>query len=196
MKTITAYFFILILMGSISCFAKERIVYGNYEVDLPEKELTLIEAYNLGLELGGKFDKKAILLFMNSVDDENLSGCNGKKGNWQGVFALPTVKRHMVFVIENGKLKSRRIIGSSDELTIPHLEIKIDSNQIIKIAVEKYHLQPSPKDDPFSHGYHFRLMRDENHIFLGVDGKINGLNAELLFNPKTGEYLGHTKENK
>lgn len=39
-------------------------------------------------------------------------------------------------------------------------------------------------------------MRDENYIFLGVDGKINGLNAEVLFNPKTGEYLGLTKENK
>ncbi|MFP9126600.1 hypothetical protein [Niallia sp. BSM11] len=196
MKTILACFFILILMGSISCFAKETIDYGNYEVDLPEKELTLKEAYNLGLELGKKFDKEAILLFMNSVDDETLSGYNGKKGNWQGVFALPSVKRQMVFVIEKGKHKSHRIIGNSDELTIPHLEINIDSSQIIKNAVEKYHLQPSPKDAPFSHGYHFRLMRDENYIFLGVDGKINGLNAEVLFNPKTGEYLGLTKENK
>lgn len=181
-------------------YAPEKIENGNYEVDsffsLPEKELTLLEAYNLGLEQGKEFDKETTLVFMNSVDDEIVSGKNGKKGDWQGVFALPTVKHRMLFLIEKGKLKRYRIIDSSDELTIPQSEIKIDSSQIIKIAVEKFNLQPSPTEDPFSHGYHFRLMRDEKHIFLGVDGKINGQSAEVFFNPKNGEYLGSTNENK
>lgn len=219
-KTILACFFILILMGSILAFANfstltratignfltisyapEKKENGNYEVDsffsLPEKELTLLEAFNLGLEQGKKFDKETILVFMNSVDDETVSGRNGKKGDWQGVFALPTVKHRMIFAIEKGKLKSYSIIDSSDELTIPQSEIKIDSSQIVKIAVEKFNLQPSPIEDPFSHGYHYRLIRDEQNIFLGVDGKINGESAEIFFNPKNGEYLGsiNTKEN-
>lgn len=105
MKTILACFFILILMGSISCFAKETIDYGNYEVDLPEKELTLKEAYNLGLELGKKFDKEAILLFMNSVDDENLSGYNGKKGNWQGVFAYHQLNARWYLLLKKANIK-------------------------------------------------------------------------------------------
>lgn len=181
-------------------YAKEKIENGKYEVDsffsLPEKELTLLEAYSLGLEQGKEFDKETILVFLNSVDDETVSGQNGKKGDWQGVFALPSVKHQMIIGIQKGKLKSYIISDSSDELTIPQSEIKIDSSQIIKIAVEKFNLQPSPTEDPFSRGYHFRLIRDEKHIFLGVDGKINGQSAEVFFNPKNGEYLGSTKEIK
>ena len=109
---------------------------------------------------------------------------------------MPSVKRQMIVGIEKDKLKSYNISDNSEELTISQSEIKIDSSQIIKIAVKKFNLQPSPTGDPFSHGYHFRLVRDEKHIFLGVDGKINGQSAEIFFNPKNGEYLGTTKENK
>ena len=99
MKTISACFFILILVGSISAFTNlpiqvtkgnfyslsyvKKIENWKYEVDsffsLPEKELTLVEAYNLFLEQGKEIDKETVLVFMNSVDDELVSGQNGKK---------------------------------------------------------------------------------------------------------------------
>lgn len=175
-------------------YAEENIENGEYEVksfySLPDKEITFLEAYNLGLKQGQKYDKKTVLVFFNSVDDGNISGGNGKKSDWQGVFSLPTVKHHMVIVIEKGKLKNYRIIDSSDELTIPNSELKIDSDQIIKTAIKEFNLQPSPKEDPFSHGYHFRLVRDKENIFFGVDGRINNQNAEIFFDTKTGKYLG------
>ncbi|MGG0657445.1 hypothetical protein [Rummeliibacillus pycnus] len=178
-------------MTSVS-YTSEKVENGLYDVksfnSLPEKEISLIEAYNLGLSQGKKFDKKAILLFFNSVDDGIISGRNGKKMNWQGAFSLPTVNHNMVVIIEKGKLKRYRIIDSSEEFTIPDSEIKIDSTNIVNSAIEKFKLLP--RDDSFSHGYHFRLVRDEKYIFLGVDGKINNQNAEIFYNPKNGEYLG------
>lgn len=171
-----------------------KIENGLYEVEsfnsLPEREITFLEAYNLGLKKGQEFDKETILIFFNSVDDKKVSGQNGKKGDWQGVFALPTVKHNMVIVIEKGKLKNYRIINGSDDFTIPNSKIKVDSDQIVKTALEKFNLKPSPMEDSFSHGYHFSLIRDEKNIFFGVDGKIDGQSAEIYFNPKNGEYLG------
>lgn len=157
---------------------EKQIENKSYKVEsfnsLPNKEITFLEAYKLGLEQAKEYDENVELIFLNSVDDKKVSGQNGKKGNWQGVLALPSINRHMVYVVEKGKLKNYRIIDSSDELSIKDSEIKTDSSQIVKSAIKQFNLQPSPKDHSFSHGYHFRIIRDEKHIFLAVDGQVNG----------------------
>lgn len=212
-QTLLIYFFLFILVSSGVWFLqssnilqicqatnndkkeiKNNVYYIKSFNSLPNKEITFLEAYQLGFNKAKEFDKNAELMFLNSVDDGLVSGENGKKANWQGVFALPYIKRQIVFVIEKGKLKEYEITDSSDELTIIDEEIKTDSSQIIKSAIKQFNLLPSPKDHPFSHGYHFRIIRDEKNVFFAVDGQVSGKGVEIYFNPKTGEYMGRTEE--
>ncbi|MCD7035250.1 hypothetical protein LRR81_13465 [Metabacillus sp. GX 13764] len=132
-------------------------------------------------------------MFLNSVDDGQVSGQDGKKANWQGVFSLTKKRSQLVFVIEKGRLIKYKLTGASDELTIKDEWIKTDSTKIIKLAILNFGLQPSPKTHPFSHGYHYRIIRDQKNIFLAVNGLIEGKEAEIYFDPKTGQYMGRTE---
>ncbi|MBS4189819.1 hypothetical protein KHA94_06310 [Bacillus sp. FJAT-49705] len=175
---------------------KNQVYYVKSFNSLPDREITFLEAYQFGFKKAKELDKTAELMFLNSVDDGKVSGQDGKKANWQGVFALPYINRQIVFVIEKGKLKSYEIIDKSDELTIKDKNIKIDSPQIVKAAIKYFNLQPSPRDHPFSHGYHFRILRDEKNIFFAVDGQVDGKAVEIYYHPKTGEYMGRTEAKK
>ncbi|MFC4617888.1 hypothetical protein ACFO4N_03990 [Camelliibacillus cellulosilyticus] len=211
-KTFLILFFLVIVCGAVLIIkpkifhqhSKEFItvnkeVKNDQEInvksftDMPDKEITLLEAFNLCLKIARKYDKKPKLIYLGSVDDKKLSGGDGKKGNWQGVLALPKVNHHMVIVIESGKLKNYRFIDSSDEYFIPISYLKTDSSQIIVKAKKQFNLQPSPKDDPFSHGFHYRIFNDGKHIFFAVDGQINGQAAEIYFSPQNGQYIGRTE---
>ncbi|MGG4268269.1 hypothetical protein [Peribacillus simplex] len=176
---------------------KELEINKTYNINsfksLPEKEITILEAYKLGLHQAKEFEKNPELLFLNSVDDKKISGGNGKRENWQGVFTLPSKNFHMLAVIEGGRLKSYTIISSSTELSIKESEIKIDSNQIVKKAIKQFNLKPDPPKNSFSHGYHFRILRDENHVFLSISGQSNNKNMEIYYNALNGQYLGHSE---
>ncbi|MGE7920704.1 hypothetical protein ACQKM9_17465 [Viridibacillus sp. NPDC093762] len=161
---------------------------------LPDKEITILEAYRIGLGIANKYDKESELIFLNSVDDELASGYDGKKGNWQGIISLLNRDRRLLFVIEKGKLKSYFIIEGTNEQTIKDSYLKIDSSQIVKQASKDFKLEPG-KESQFSSGYHFRIIRDEKNIFLSVDGEIDGKPAEIYYNPKNGKYMGHTSAN-
>ncbi|MED3689819.1 hypothetical protein P4534_13505 [Peribacillus butanolivorans] len=160
---------------------------------LPDKEITLLEAYKLGLKQAKEYEENPELLFLNSVDDKKTSGHDGKQRNWQGVYTLPTKNHHMVVVIEGGRLKNYTIISSSTELSIKESEIKTDSDLIAKKAIKQFKLKPDPKEDPFSHGYHFRLLRDDKNIFLSISGQSNNKNMEIYYNALDGQYLGSSE---
>ncbi|WP_100402568.1 hypothetical protein [Bacillus sp. FJAT-42315] len=160
---------------------------------LPDKEITLLNAYELGFEKAKEYDENPELLFLNSVDDRRVDGTNGKRRDWRGVYALPNRDRHLVVVIEKGKLKNYTIAASSDEYRIKNSDIQIDSNQIVKQAITQFELQPGPKDDPFSTGYHFRIVRDAKNIFISVSGERNGKRVDVYYQAKTGEYLGRVE---
>jgi hypothetical protein len=161
---------------------------------LPNKEITLLEAYRLGEKLANKYSKNSELVTLGSVEDGLATGADGKKGNWQGVFYLPNINRKMLFDIQKGKLKSYTLFDNLPEPVIKKSEIKIDSDRIVRLAQKEFNLKPGEKSDPFSRGYHFRLIRDEKNTFLGVSGKIGSKNAEIFYNPFNGKYYGRTQE--
>ncbi|PEE42556.1 hypothetical protein COL91_25960 [Bacillus pseudomycoides] len=51
----------------------------------------------------------------------------------------------------------------------------------------------SPGQNVFSKGYHFRLFKDDNNIFLSVIGNKDHKEAEIFFDGVTGNYLGRTE---
>lgn len=184
---------------------KDNVIYADQELRnnqvfnvksfkvLPDKEITLIEAYKIGFNEVKKYDKEPQLLFLNSVDDERADGENGKRRNWQGVFALPNRNHDMVFVIEKGKLKKYTIIAASTEYRIKDSDIQLDSDQALKKAIKQFKLKINPKEDVFRHGYHFRLLRDAKNIFLSVRGRSNGNYLEIYYDARNGKYLGRTE---
>ncbi|WP_338749356.1 hypothetical protein [Bacillus sp. FJAT-52991] len=163
---------------------------------LPDKKITLLEAYKLGLQQAKEYDINPELLFLNSVEDGRADGEDGKRRRWVGVYSLPSRDRHMVIVIEKGHLKNYTITSSSDEYTIKDSEIKTDSSQIVKKAIEKFNLQPGPKNDPFSSGYHFRIVRDAKNIFVSVSGERNDKIVDIYYQAKTGKYLGRVESGR
>lgn len=184
MKRFILILFVLSLLFfvKVKLFSSKQLEEKSYEIEsfevLPETEITLLEAYRFGIETAKKYNEESELIMLNSVDDEKVSGNDGKKANWQGIISLPNKDRRVIFVIEKGKLKSYHIIDGSKELTISDSEIKIDSNQIVNQAAEEFGLEP--REDHFSNGYHFRILRDEKNIFIAVDGRIDGMAVEII----------------
>ncbi|MEG0259094.1 MAG: hypothetical protein RR595_08730 [Lysinibacillus sp.] len=170
---------------------------GLYIVDTfdtqSSRKITLLEAYKIGMDLAEKYDNDSKLVFMGSVNDGEMSGADGKKGDWQGYIKLPDKKLGIIFVIEKGKLKSYEVINSDEQLAINAEDIKVDSSQAVKKAISEFKLKPG--NDNFLDGYHYRLIRDEENVFLGIGGQINGKRAEIFINSKTGNYLGGIEEN-
>ena len=166
------------------------------EVIIFENEITLLDAYRIGMKKANEFSKKNELIYLNSVNDGRISGGDGKKGNWQGIISLLDSNQRLLFGIEEGKLNAYEVIESSEELTIKDSELKIDSDQIVNYAIDEFKLKPGSKNDSFSNGYHFRVLRDEKNIFIAVSGQLDGKGGEIYYNPRNGEYMGRTESNK
>ncbi|XKO54432.1 hypothetical protein ACI2WT_16785 [Lysinibacillus fusiformis] len=79
---------------------------------------------------------------MNSVNDGKINGSDGKKGNWQGYITLPNKRLSIIFVIEEGKLKSYDVIDRDEQLPIKNKGIKVDSSEVVKKAISEFKLEP------------------------------------------------------
>ncbi|MGG0643478.1 hypothetical protein ABE021_06010 [Sporosarcina gallistercoris] len=185
----------------IGCIGYNLLVRDKSVMDLcvpsavEKTDITLLDAYFIAMEKAKAFDPRPELIFMNSVNDGEVSGSDGKRGNWQGYISLRETKKSLIFAIKKGKLISYRVGDTAYELTIKPSSIKIDSSLIVKSAIKEFHLEPSPKSDSFSNGFHFRLIRDAENSFISVDGLIDGKQAEIYYNPETGEYMGGVQSN-
>jgi len=159
---------------------------------LPSREITLREAFETSMEQAKEYDKNPQLIYMGSVDDGKVSGKDGKKANWNGMLSLPNAKYRMAIVIENGKLKNYIILDILDDIPFENSEINVDSYEILNLAVKEFEIKPGPVDHPFSRGFHFRLLRDEEQKpFFIIEGQTEfGKSMEIYYNPSNGEYLG------
>lgn len=159
-------------------------------------ETSILEAYQIGIEMATKYDSKAQLIFINSVDDELHSGSNGKKANWNSMYTLPTQEKRILIIIRSGVIEEYKILEKIPPIeVIAKGEIMIDSIQGVGRAIDEYALEPA-NIDGFMHGYHFKLLKDNNITFFTVVGfDKNEVVTEIHYNAKTGEYLGETRNN-
>ncbi|REB05268.1 hypothetical protein DVB69_16075 [Sporosarcina sp. BI001-red] len=198
MKRKLIFVLILIVIGTFG-YKKLAPNKSLLEICFPtiveKTEITLLDAYFISMEKAKEFDSHPELIFMNSVNDGEVSGRDGKRGNWQGVIALVNTHQRLLFVIEKGKLIDYKLLDGTEELTIKPSSINVDSTLIVKSAMKEFHLKPGSKSDSFSNGFHFHLIRDAENIFISVDGLIDGKQAEIFYNPETGEYLGRGQSN-
>jgi hypothetical protein len=153
--------------------------------------ITMFQAYQLGLKEARKIDDVCELIYIGSVDDGKNSGQNGKKENWNMILGLLNQKKRLIVSIEKSKLKKASVIEELNEPTIKNDEIKIDSNTAVEKVIQDFSLLPG--QNVISKGYHFRLFKEDNNIFLSIIGSKNQKEAEIFLDGRTGNYLGRTQ---
>jgi len=102
-------------------------------------------------------------------------------------------KKRLIVSIEKSKLKKASVIEELNEPTIKNEEIKIDSNTAVEKAIQDFALLPG--QNMVAKGYHFRLFKEENNIFLSIIGSKNQKEEEIFLDGVTGNYLGRTQVN-
>ncbi|OVE34475.1 hypothetical protein CCZ20_26390 [Priestia aryabhattai] len=158
---------------------------------LENKVITMVEAYEIGIQKCIKLDENCELIYIGSVDDQKDTGIDGKKGDWQMILALNDKKKKMIVKIERGHVKDTSLLEGVDEPTIKSNEIKIDSSDAIKEVVNKFSLSPGQTN--LYRGYHFRLFKENETLFLSVIGNKKIQDTEIFIDGKTGKYLGRTE---
>lgn len=187
--------FIFVIGFLLLFFSRIELFTDAEETD---KSITLLKAYQLGLEYAREIDRKAELLHINSVDDDKKSGMNGKKENWQMLIVLPNKDKRIGITIENQKVTRTQMLdgASSSYFIIRENEMKFNSVEAVKKAINDFSLEPGGKDNYLFNGYHFKLIKDKDILFLTVVGDKNDNQMEVHFDATTGKYLGRTEHHE
>jgi hypothetical protein len=154
------------LLFVLTFFYKDINKNNSLSTSQDNVELSLKEAINLGLNKARKWNKKAALLSVTSVD-ETMGGTRGNTGRrikWTIFFMAPDSEEHLLIGISNGMVKDvKEIIGPKNVPTIELNDIKFDSPDLVNLAKKKFDLDPG---EDWATGYHFLLSI--------IDGKITG----------------------
>ena len=123
---------------------------------------TLHQAYVIG-EVGAKtWDKSAELTMVISGDNpgdmSRAYGADGRRKIWTLDFASPDKPDHLLINIVDGRI-SNVTKSNTGNRTIDMKLLKIDSTDVVKIALQKFQLKPGIG---FAEGYHFILKADQS----------------------------------
>lgn len=197
--------FLLLLFIVISSSIFVLSHFNNKHTDIPfstkvtknnygkQDGITMFQAYQLGLKEARKKDDACELIYIGSIEDGENSGQNGKKETWNMILGLLNEKKRLIVSIEKSKLKKASVIEGLNESTIKNEKIKIDSNTAVEKAIQDFALLPG--QNVISKGYHFRLFKEDNNIFLSIIGSKNQKEAEVFLDGVTGNYLGRSQVN-
>ncbi|MCA1028882.1 hypothetical protein LCM23_22870 [Cytobacillus kochii] len=186
---------IIIFISASFIFTKDRFFTTNGN-SIEDKKPTLIGTYNIGLEYVRKLDKKAELLHMNSVDDKKPSGENGEKSLWQLLFVLPTKDQRIGLMIREGEVEEEPVILDGAETgyqIIKKEEINLNTDEAVSRAINDFSLNPGGEENFLFKGYHFKLIKDNNVLFLTVVGEKDGEQLEVHFDATEMKYTGRTE---
>lgn len=161
------------------------------------KDITMKEAYEIGMKYGRNIDRMAKLIRLNSVDDGKISGDNGKKKVWQLLIDLPQKDKRVGLNIVNGNINDTIYLNGKSRSTdfINEEDFKYDSDSAVILAIKNFKLEPGDRNNYIFKGYHFKLIKENNFTFLTVVGNKGNEREEIHMNARTGEYLGRTQFN-
>lgn len=154
------------------------------------KELTLRQAIELAEKDALKWNPKAKISFVGSVDnpetEKETDGSNGKRRYWNFEFMDPKTEKHMGLTIHDGKIINKRYTQESGNIfNIPNNSF--DSTNALKIAKSQFNLKPGKG---WAGGYHFEINNLDNNTVLTVVGRDNNGNfAKVYFNIDTGKVV-------
>ncbi|MFJ7730772.1 hypothetical protein ACIQXF_02640 [Lysinibacillus sp. NPDC097231] len=154
-----------------------------------DREITLKEAINIGLQRAKEWNVNATLSRVNSVD-ETMGGSRGETGrrfNWFMIFVVPGTDDYVLIGISEKKITVFRPGKQTPDRTIPYNEIKLDSSDVLQLAKDKYGLNLG-KD--WATGFHFTLDSIDGLPILTVFGNDQDNRfTRISFNAKNGDVV-------
>jgi hypothetical protein len=184
----------MIFLLLISC-----IIETNEVIASTNQGVTLLQAYQIGLEEARKWDSQANLTLITSVGDTGSTppstlGNDGRREVWNLLFGNGQKNETMIINIKNGKIAIKRIVKDNIQNfeIIPQSELILDSTNMVKIAI-KYDVRPG---EGWAKGYHFIVSKDHRALFFGVVGQNKYGNITRLYMDKTGKILGSVTKNE
>jgi hypothetical protein len=162
-------------------------------------ELSLKQAIELAYPSALKWNKNAQLFQAINIDLDKPGksiGSNGKRKYWNVRFVLPGTNRSFLVTIHKGKIDKTNAFGGTDADPYPKQEviglseIKYDSPQLLKKALEKGDIHPG-KD--WAKGYNFMLTKEPKirapvMLVIGWNSEHKKMVA-IRFNATNGEYI-------
>jgi hypothetical protein len=116
-------------------------------------------------------------------------GETGKRYKWFLNFIVPGTDDYLLLGISKGKITVfEQLKQLGQEQTIAYSDIKFDSSDLVRIAKDKYGLNPG-KD--WATGYHFTLRKIENTPTISVLGTDKDkLFTRITFDAKNSKITG------
>lgn len=193
MKNVSKRIFAIIIsaLSIIFLVVSFFILQGNKSPDT--KPLTLKEAYELSLKEAAKWNSKAALCFMTSVDNpvtENVfEGIDGKRRYWNFEYAVPNTNQHHIITIHDGQVVKSidtKGLNKNDDLIFSK-DIALDSMEALDKAKKEFELKQGVG---WAVGYHFVLNKiiDKNVLtVVGLDKY--GHFSKINYNASTKELI-------
>ncbi|WP_157273037.1 hypothetical protein [Paenibacillus daejeonensis] len=156
-------------------------------------EISLLDAYKIGLSKANHWDPKAKLYLISSVDSDfgPEQGIDGKRRYWNMIFAVPGSPKSIIYTLHD-----REIINTIPTTDMTSINEVIDSIDAIKFdssaLIQKVQSDLMPAKG-WATGYHFILSRGIDFDLIEVVGADKeGLLKKLYFNGQTGESINPT----
>lgn len=157
-----------------------------------EHELSLKEAYRLGLKRAKEWNQGAELVDMTSVDIEpkGSKGVHGKRSPWNLLFGVPGTNQALILSVSEGKITEAIQVEQTihaDKVIRPR-EIVQDSTELIEKAKREFQLKPGVQ---WAEGYHFMLEKSDGIVFFAVVGlNYKDEFTKIYFDAQSGKVLG------
>lgn len=165
---------------------------------ITKSEVSLIEAYNIGLKKAKSWNKNAQLVIITSVDDDEkqIAGDTGRRKKWNLLFANISTEETLQISIEKGAIIKSSVTKEKiieDTLITPDL-MKVDSTYVIENAKNDFKLKPGIN---WANGYHFSVMNNGKQTFLTVTGITDDNKfTQVFYDIKTGNRIGYKVQPK
>lgn len=150
------------------------------------------EAVHLGLTRAKAWDSRAALISATSVDDRETEwnkGRDGRRSDWNLIYGVPNTDKSLIVSIRKHQIQEKEIRDTFyAEDSIQICEIVVNSPELVRKAIKKYHLKPGIT---WAEGYHFILFKSKGTPFFAVVGRDQeNRHTKIYFHPKDGQYQG------
>ena len=168
------------------------LVFANligHEGIAADREITLKEAIDIGLERAKEWNVNATLTSVNSVD-ETMGGSRGETGKrfkWTMIFIVPGTEDFVIIGISEKRIALFRASKQTPGPIIPYDDIKLDSSDALRLAKDKYGLK---QGIDWATGYNFTLDNIDGMPILTVVGNDRDNHfTQISFNAQNGEVV-------
>ena len=183
---------ILSIIVTITILYKSNATSINSSISSDIKAISLEEAYTVTLEEAQNWNGQARLFSINSIGktkNENIEGLDGKRRFWNVVYAVPNIRKQIIYTVHDGKIieKIETPDINAENSFIDFDKVKINSKDALVNTKKELNLQPGKG---WAKGYHFAIRNHGNKIILSVVGEDeNGYFSKVYFNATTGELI-------